>query len=50
MITKKTMIKFVIAFVLTVVTIAGSDIVAEEIGIDSGPVVYACGHNGGGGC
>lgn len=50
MITKKNIAKFVIAVALTIATIAGSGVVADQVGLDVGQSVYACGSAGGGGC
>ncbi len=50
MITKRIIAKFVVAIALTIVTFAASGVVAGQMGIELGPAVYACGHNGGGGC
>ena len=50
MITKKTIAKFVVAVALTIATIISAGVVAEQIGWDIAPSVYACGAGGGGGC
>jgi hypothetical protein len=42
--------KFVVAVALTIATIIGSGVVAEQIGLEVGAVAYACGGNSGGGC
>lgn len=42
--------KFVVAVALTLATLIGSGVVAEQIGLDVGSVIYACGGNNGGGC
>lgn len=49
MITKR-IAKFVVAVALTLATVVGSGVVAEQIGLDVGAVAYACGGNNGGGC
>ena len=48
--TTKNIAKLIIAVALTVATIAGSGVVAEQVGLDVTPSVYACGSAGGGGC
>ena len=47
---KKIIAKFILVTVLTVVTAVGTGVVAQQIGFDIGPVVYACSNGGGGGC
>lgn len=42
--------KFVVAVALTLATIIGSGVVAEQIGLEVGASAYACGGNIGGGC
>ena len=48
----KNIARFVVAVALTIATIAGSGVVAEQVGLDVGPSVYAsqCSTGGGGGC
>ena len=50
MIIKKNIAKFVVAVALTIATIAGSGVVAEQVGLDFTPGVHACSNGGGGGC
>lgn len=47
---KNVIAKVVIALVLTFVTLAGSGVVAEQMGFEGTPSVYACGGGNGGGC
>lgn len=49
MITKR-IAKLVVAVALTLATMIGSGVVAEQIGLDVGTTVYACGTGAGGGC
>ncbi|MFZ4656563.1 MAG: hypothetical protein ACOYNY_06110 [Caldilineaceae bacterium] len=42
--------KFVVAVALTIATMIGSGVVAEQIGLEVGAIVYACGTGAGGGC
>ncbi|MEZ4707276.1 MAG: hypothetical protein R3A44_08725 [Caldilineaceae bacterium] len=44
------LVKVLVALVLTVTATVGSGVLAEQVGVDVGAVVYACGHSGGGGC
>ena len=47
---KKNIAKFVVAVALTIATMIGSGVVAEQVGLDVTPSVYACGGANGGGC
>lgn len=42
--------KLVVAVALTIAVITSSGVVAEQVGLDVTPSVYACGGNNGGGC
>lgn len=42
--------KLVVAVALTIATIVGSGVVAEQVGLDVTPSVYACAASNGGGC
>ena len=46
----KSVAKFVVAVALTIAVITGSGVVAEQVGLDITPSVYACSNGGGGGC
>ena len=50
--TKKNIAKFVVAIVLTITTITGSGVIAEQMGVEISPSVYAneCSSGAGGGC
>ncbi|MEM7128024.1 MAG: hypothetical protein AAF702_16940 [Chloroflexota bacterium] len=50
MITKNTIAKFVVAVALTIATITGSGVVAEQVGWDITQSASACGPGSGGGC
>ena len=46
------LVKVLVALVLTVTATVGSGVLAEQVGVDVGAVVYAgpCSTGGGGGC
>lgn len=49
----KNIAKFVVAVALTIATITGSGVVAEQVGLNVTPAAYAggsCASGGGGGC
>ncbi len=48
----KNIAKFIVAVALTIATITGSGVVAQQVGLDVVPSVYAgpCSTGGGGGC
>ncbi|MBV7337998.1 hypothetical protein KFU94_59180 [Chloroflexi bacterium TSY] len=48
--TKNLIAKFVVAVALTIATITASGVVAEQVGLDVTPNVYACSAGNGGGC
>ncbi|MEM7127181.1 MAG: hypothetical protein AAF702_12690 [Chloroflexota bacterium] len=46
----KRLTQLVVAFVLTVAVASGSGVVAEQLGFDVTPTIYACSSQSGGGC